>query len=597
MQGAKLLLKGDIKMRKIMANTVWSVVYAFKNHPVWTTSYLASVVCLSLFPALQMEAVTRLIEHLGQNLDEVLPLALGVSFVLAGYIALGQASDSLRMILNSRMSSTGIQNVSSRLATCSSQEIASGDYARSSRAAHDAVTGGSLGSQVSTMGALIFIIFSTGALSYSVGKINVYASLCMLAGMIPVALMSHLYSSKNAEAMEKIYSYNYNAWHSTNQIAQITTARELAILNARSFFAHRANQERKKSGEEEIGLARYILRIYTIVGFISAALLALALILLAASVPAPGVLAGAVIGITSAIVSLGAMGSDLSSMAAGSNAIDIYRKFISSAQPKQKNLITDTYPEIFSVSIRNLAIQYPKADSFALKNINLTFGPGQMIGIVGPSGSGKTTLVNALMGMLKPSKGDILIGGKSVQDISPDDLLANVGLVSQDYGRYELTVRENLLLGLPQEAVERLGDADLWSALSVACADDFVRGLEGGLDAQLGESFGGVGLSGGQWQRLALARVVLRGAPVWVLDEPTSAVDAETEEEIFARLKVAAGGRLVVLVSHRAWTLRGVDSVVVLDGGCVVEQGTYRGLTTDPTSRFRKLFASQLEGK
>jgi len=155
-----------------------------------------------------MEAVTRLVEHLGQSQDEVLPLALGVSFVLAGYIALGQASDSLRMILNSRMSSTGIQNVSSRLATCSSQEIASGDYARSSRAAHEAVTGGSLGSQVSTMGALIFIIFSTGALSYSVGKINVYASLCMLAGMIPVALMSHLYSSKNAEAMEKIYSYS-----------------------------------------------------------------------------------------------------------------------------------------------------------------------------------------------------------------------------------------------------------------------------------------------------------------------------------------------------------------------------------------------------
>ena len=128
------------------------------------------------------------------------------------------------------------------------------------------------------------------------------------------------------------------------RIAQITTARELAILNARSFFAHRANQERKKSGEEEIGLARYILRIYTIVGFISAALLALALIFLAASVPAPGALAGAVIGITSAIVSLGSMGSDLSSMAAGSNAIDIYRKFISSAQPEQKNPVADTFP-------------------------------------------------------------------------------------------------------------------------------------------------------------------------------------------------------------------------------------------------------------
>ena len=109
----------------------------------------------------------------------------------------------------------------------------------------------------------------------------------------------------------------------------------------------------------------------------------------------------------------------------------------------------------------------------------------------------------------------------------------------------------------------------------------------------MGESFGGVGLSGGQWQRLALARVVLRDAPVWVLDEPTSAVDAETEEEIFARLKVAAVGRLVVLVSHRAWTLRGVDSVVVLDGGCVVEQGTYRELLK-AEGKFMEIFKNQI---
>ena len=106
-------------------------------------------------------------------------------------------------------------------------------------------------------------------------------------------------------------------------------------------------------------------------------MLALALIFLAASVPAPGALAGAVIGITSAIVSLGSMGSDLSSMAAGSNAIDIYRKFISSAQPGQKNPVADTYPEISSVSIRNLAIQYPKADSFALKTSISLLVPGR----------------------------------------------------------------------------------------------------------------------------------------------------------------------------------------------------------------------------
>jgi multidrug ABC transporter, ATPase/permease protein len=308
--------------------------------------------------------------------------------------------------------------------------------------------------------------------------------------------------------------------------------------------------------------------------------------------------AGSLIGIIACVDATQEVGYSFGQIINGALSVQQFRRVCDSDTYDHASEIKTSNPNhenISKIICKDVSVQYEGASSFALKDINLELMNNQMIAVVGASGAGKTTLINAILGITPIAQGSITYKGASSE--SKYNMLANVGLVSQDYGRYELTVRENLLLGLPQEAVERLGDADLWSALSVACADDFVRGLEGGLDAQLGESFGGVGLSGGQWQRLALARVVLRDAPVWVLDEPTSAVDAETEEEIFARLKVAAVGRLVVLVSHRAWTLRGVDSVVVLDGGCVVEQGTYRDLTTDPTSRFRKLFASQLEGK
>ena len=119
-----------------------------------------------------------------------------------------------------------------------------------------------------------------------------------------------------------------------------------------------------------------------------------------------------------------------------------------------------------------------------------------------------------------------------------------------------------------------------------------MRALPEGLDTRLGEQWGGVGLSGGQWQRLALARLILRNTDLWVLDEPTSAIDAETEEDIFTSLREIAAGHMTVLVSHRAWTLRHADRIYVMDAGAIVESGTYAELMARD-SYFARLFASQ----
>lgn len=120
-----------------------------------------------------------------------------------------------------------------------------------------------------------------------------------------------------------------------------------------------------------------------------------------------------------------------------------------------------------------------------------------------------------------------------------------------------------------------------------------VRGFENGLDQQLGAQWeGGVGLSGGQWQRMSLARIHLRGAPIWILDEPTSAIDAEAEQEIFRELQRSKHGRITIVVSHRAWTLRGMDEILVVDGGRVIERGTYTELLARG-DRFAEIFAEQ----
>lgn len=150
-------------------------------------------------------------------------------------------------------------------------------------------------------------------------------------------------------------------------------------------------------------------------------------------------------------------------------------------------------------------------------------------------------------------------------------------------------MRENLSRG---DTAAIRDDRRLWRSLRTARADGFVAKLPHGLDSQLGDQWGGAGLSGGEWQRLALARLALRDAPIRILDEATSNIDAETEESLFRDLRADAGGYITIVVSHRVWTLRDMDRIYVFDGGRIVESGTYKQLDR-PGTRFAELFAFQ----
>ena len=183
----------------------------------------------------------------------------------------------------------------------------------------------------------------------------------------------------------------------------------------------------------------------------------------------------------------------------------------------------------------------------------------------------------------------MLLDGVDAAAMSRFQRLGYFGLLTQEFGRYELTVRETVALGTPDPEVS---DERIWVALDSARAGDMVRSFPDGLDTQLGTQWGGTGLSGGQWQRLALARIHLRGSGVWLLDEPTSAIDAEAEQEIFAELRRTASDRITVVVSHRAWTLRGMDRIYVFDEGRIVEEGRYDDLLA-AGGRFTEIFREQ----
>jgi ATP-binding cassette subfamily B protein len=184
---------------------------------------------------------------------------------------------------------------------------------------------------------------------------------------------------------------------------------------------------------------------------------------------------------------------------------------------------------------------------------------------------------------LQPVSGRVLIEGRDAAGMSEAERLGHFGLLVQEFGRFEFTLRDAVALGSPGTVSD--------DAVRAALAGTFAAELP--LDTQLGQQWGGTGISGGQWQRVALARIQLRNAGIWILDEPTSAIDAEAERAIFADLRRTKDTRITIVVSHRASTLTEMDRIYVIDDAEVVQQGTYQELMGHPAGRFARLFATQ----
>ncbi|MFV0301425.1 MAG: ABC transporter ATP-binding protein [Paracoccus sp. (in: a-proteobacteria)] len=244
-------------------------------------------------------------------------------------------------------------------------------------------------------------------------------------------------------------------------------------------------------------------------------------------------------------------------------------------------------------TFEDVGFRYPNAERWAVRNLSFTLHAGETLALVGENGAGKTTLVKLLARLYDPDEGRILLDGRDLRDYDLDQLRASMGVIFQDFVRYSMSAADNIAVG-------RIGAREdqprIESAARRSGADQVVAKLPAGYQQMVGKRFAlGVDLSGGEWQKLAIARAYMRDAQVLILDEPTAALDARSEFEVFKRFKELSLGRTAVLISHRFSSVRMADRILVLADGGVEAEGTHAELLARP-GRYRDLFELQAAG-
>jgi ATP-binding cassette subfamily B protein len=244
-------------------------------------------------------------------------------------------------------------------------------------------------------------------------------------------------------------------------------------------------------------------------------------------------------------------------------------------------------------TFENVGFRYPGAERWAVRGLSFTLRAGEILALVGENGAGKTTLVKLLARLYDPDEGRIVLDGHDLREYDLFALRASIGVIFQDFVRYHLSAADNVAVGRIEARDDR---PRIVAAAERSLADEFIRRLPGGYEQVLGKRFRtGVDLSGGEWQKIAIARAYMRDAQVLILDEPTAALDARAEYEVFRRFKEMSRGKTVVLISHRFSSVRMADRIVVLADGAIEATGTHAELL-EQGGRYAELFELQAAG-
>lgn len=262
-------------------------------------------------------------------------------------------------------------------------------------------------------------------------------------------------------------------------------------------------------------------------------------------------------------------------------------------------IVSPPHPKAFpapmraGVAFEGVGFRYPDTDRWAVRGLSFEIRAGETVALVGENGAGKTTIVKLLTRLYDPTEGRITVDGVDLRDVALDDLRDRVGVIFQDFTRYSFTAGENIAVGRVGAAEDR---ARIAAAARQSLADAVIARLPRGYDQKLGRRFaGGRDLSGGEWQKVAIARAYMRDAGLLILDEPTAALDARAEAEVFERFQALSRGRTAVLISHRFSTVRRADRIVVLEDGKVLESGSHACLL-GAGGRYAELFRLQAAG-
>ncbi len=451
---------------------------------------------------------------------------------------------------------------------------------------------------IQSLGKLVQQVITTVALSISIALYSPWLLLLLIAGVIPAFLAESHYAFLG-------YMKNFRQTPLRRQMEYLRTlvgareaAKEVKLLGLGEFLIDRFKRLSNNIYHENVSLARRRLLVgsgFAVIGTVgyygTYAVVILATIQKAISIGTLTFLSGAIQQASSNLQQIFTTLTGVADQALNLSDLLAFLEMQPTIRSKP-NAVPAPRPMVRGIELRNVSFRYPGSTRLVLDKLNFILHPGERVALIGENGEGKTTIVKLIMRLYDPTEGQVLLDGVDLREYNLEDLYCHIGVIFQDFMRYEMTVRENIAVGRCHD----LNNLPLIeAAANKSLADRVVRKLPNGYEQILGRRFeGGVDLSGGEWQRIALARAYLQNAQVLILDEPTAALDARSEFEVFQQFAdlTSGSGKMALLISHRFSTVRMADRIVVLENGKIAEEGTHEELAIKH-GRYAEMFEMQ----
>jgi ATP-binding cassette subfamily B protein len=450
---------------------------------------------------------------------------------------------------------------------------------------------------IQSAGQLIQQVVTTASLAASILIFSPWILVVLVACVVPAFLGETHFAFKG-------YSLSFRQTPARREMDYLRilggskeSAKELKLFGLGSFLVDRYTKLSNELHAQNISLAKRRLFIGALLALLGTAGYygSYAFVIyqtVISPVPSIGMLTfmiGAIAGASSGIQSIF---STFSTIADQALFVTDLREFFA-LQPKvvsKANALSIPRPIQKGFEFRNVSFTYPGQSRLILTDVSFHLNPAERLALVGENGQGKTTIVKLLTRLYDPTAGQILLDGIDLREYDLADLWKEIGVIFQDFMRYDMTATENIAIGRIEEQNNTFR---VRSAAQKSLAEQVIRKLPKGYDQVLGRRFdGGVDLSGGEWQRMALARAYLRDAQVLILDEPTAALDARSEHEVFQRFAELTRGKMALLISHRFSTVRMADRILVLENGQIAEQGRHEQLLLN-RGRYAEMFELQ----